>query len=71
MQFRVMLHDLPDLQYDGFTSTPAHPWLTASTMVQVGVPVVVEIVIADEGELFDGSDDRLLDSACSSGRNAH
>jgi hypothetical protein len=45
--------------------------VTASTTVQVGVPVQVKIVIADEGGLFDGSDDRLLDPQCSSRRNAH
>lgn len=45
-----------NLQYDGFTSTPAHPWLTASASVQVGVPVHVKIVIGDE-------DDWVFDSA--------
>jgi hypothetical protein len=45
-----------DLQYDGFTSNQVHPWLTASTTVQAGVPVHVKIVIADE-------DDAVWDSA--------
>jgi len=45
-----------NLQYDGFTSTTAHPWLTATKNVTVGVPVHIKIVIADE-------DDGLFDSA--------
>lgn len=38
------------MQYDGLTSTPAHPHLAATVGVQVGVTVHVEIVIADEGD---------------------
>jgi hypothetical protein len=45
-----------DLQYDGFTSTTAHPWLTASVSVQAGVTIRMKIVIADE-------DDGVWDSA--------
>lgn len=45
-----------NLQYDGFTSIGAHPWLTASVAVQQGVPAHVKIVIADE-------DDWVFDSA--------
>jgi len=45
-----------DLQYDGFTSTSAHPWLTASVGVPTGVPIHIKIVIADE-------DDAVWDSA--------
>ena len=48
--------NLPDpnqffnLQYDGFTSTTAHPWLTATKTVTQGVPVHIKIVIADEDD---------------------
>jgi hypothetical protein len=45
-----------DLQYDGFTSTATHPWLTASVAVQASVTVRIKIVIADE-------DDGVYDSA--------
>ena len=48
--------NLPDpnqffnLEYDGFTSTTAHPWLTATKTVTQGVPVHIKIVIADEDD---------------------
>jgi len=45
-----------DLQFDGFTSTPANRWLTASAAVQAGVPTRVKVVIAD-------GDDYIYDSA--------
>jgi len=45
-----------DLQYDGFTSTSEHLFLTASFTVEEGVPVRIKIVIADE-------DDDEFDSA--------
>lgn len=57
--FQCNLYDCDrtfNCQFDGFTSTATHPSLTATTTVQVGVPVRIKIVIADE-------DDPLLDSA--------
>ena len=45
-----------NLQYDGFTSTTAHPWLTATLTVQAGNTYHIKFVIADE-------DDYSYDSA--------
>jgi len=49
-------NEILDLQYDGLTSTPLHPQLAATKTVQVGVPVHVKIVIADEDDdAYDSS----------------
>lgn len=47
-----------DLQYDGFTSSALHPMLTATKTVQIGVPVHIKIVIADEDD--DGYDSAIF-----------